>query len=248
MFGFDDWIAGFSDGASLWVVVLVAVFLGLRHAADPDHLAAVTTLIASGRDRAGRAAARMGLAWGLGHATTLFVFGLPIVVFNSYLPDRFQQAAETVVGFVIVYLAARLLYRWRTGFFHVHEHEHDGGAQHAHLHPHAESGGHAHEHRARTPLGAYGIGLVHGMGGSAGVSILLLASIESQTLAVVSLVILAIFTAISMTMLTAAFGVTLMTGPVRGAFNTVAPVLGLASLTFGLWYAAAAWSLVAYPF
>ncbi len=109
MFGLDDWIAGFSDGASLWAVVLVAVFLGLRHAADPDHLAAVTALIASGRDRAGHAAARMGLAWGIGHGTTLFVFGLPIVIFNGYLPERVQQAAETVIGFVIVYLALRLL-------------------------------------------------------------------------------------------------------------------------------------------
>lgn len=247
MFGIDDWIASFSDGASLWVVVLVAVFLGLRHAADPDHLAAVTTLIASGRDRAGRAAAQMGLAWGLGHGATLFVFGLPIVVFNAYLPERLQQAAETVIGFVIVYLAVRLLHRWRTGFFHVHAHAHDGD-RHAHLHPHHATSTHEHEHRARTPLGAFGIGLVHGMGGSAGVSILLLASIESQMLAVVSLVILAVFTAVSMTMLTAAFGVTLMSGPVRGAFNTVAPVLGVGSLTFGVWYAAGAWSLIPYPF
>lgn len=246
MFGLDEWIAAFSDGASLWVVVLIAVFLGLRHAADPDHLAAVTTLIAAGRDRAGRAAARMGLAWGLGHAATLFVFGLPIVVFNAYLPEWLQQGAETVIGFVIVYLAVRLLYRWRTGFFHVHEHDHDGD-RHAHLHPH-ETSAHEHEHRGRTPLGAFGIGLVHGMGGSAGVSILLLASIESQALAVVSLVILAVFTAVSMTMLTAAFGVTLMSAPVRGAFDAVAPVLGVASLAFGVWYAGAAWSLVPYPF
>jgi high-affinity nickel permease len=247
MFGLDEWIATFSDGASLWLVAVVAVFLGLRHAADPDHLAAVTTLIAGGRDRAGRAAARMGLAWGLGHGTTLFVFGLPIVVFNQYLPERLQQGAETVIGFVIVYLAVRLLYRWRTGFFHVHEHAHEG-EDHAHLHPHETSSAHAHEHRTRTPLGAFGIGLMHGMGGSAGVSILLLASIESQTLAVVSLVILAVFTAVSMTMLTAAFGLTLMSRPVRGAFNAIAPALGGGSLMFGLWYAAAAWSLMPYPF
>lgn len=247
MFGIDDWIAGFSDGGSLWLIVLVAVFLGLRHAADPDHLAAVTTLIAGGRDRAGTAAARMGLAWGLGHGTTLFLFGLPIVVFNSYLPERLQQGAETAIGFVIVYLAARLLYRWRTGFFHVHEHHHEG-ERHAHLHAHQESGAHAHAHRTRTPIGAYGIGLIHGMGGSAGVSILLLASIESQALAVVSLVVLATFTTVSMTVLTAAFGATLMSRPFRGTFNAVAPALGVASLAFGLWYVAAAWSLMPYPF
>ncbi|MEO5575159.1 MAG: hypothetical protein ABIR67_13460 [Gaiellaceae bacterium] len=247
MFGLDDWIANFSDGASLWLVALVAVFLGLRHAADPDHLAAVTTLIASGRDQAGRAAARMGLAWGLGHGVTLFVFGLPIVVFNKYLPERLQQGAETVVGLVIVYLAVRLLYRWRTGFFHVHEHDHED-ERHAHLHAHAESAAHTHEHRARTPRSAFGIGLVHGMGGSAGVSILLLATLESTSLAVVSLVILAVFTAVSMTGLTAAFGLTLSSCRVRGSFGGLAPALGVASLTFGFWYAAAAWSLVPYPF
>lgn len=247
MFGIDDWISGFSDGASVWMVALVAVFLGLRHAADPDHLAAVTTLIAGGRERAGRAAARMGLAWGLGHGTTLFLFGLPIVLFNAYLPTWLQQGAETAIGVMIVLLAARLLYRWRSGFFHVHGHEHDG-ERHEHLHPHDATGTHAHGHRSRTPLGAFGIGLVHGMGGSAGVSVLLLASIESQTLAVVSLVVLASFTAVSMTTMTAAFGVTLMSGRVRGAFNTVAPAVGVGSLTFGFWYAAAAWSLMPYPF
>ena len=56
MFGLDDWIAGLSDGASLLVVVLVATLLGLRHATDPDHIAAMTTLVASGRERVGRGA------------------------------------------------------------------------------------------------------------------------------------------------------------------------------------------------
>jgi ABC-type nickel/cobalt efflux system permease component RcnA len=247
MFGLDDWIASLSDGASLWLVALIAVFLGLRHAADPDHLAAVTALIASGRDRAGRTAARMGLAWGIGHGATLFVFGLPIVVFNQYLPERLQQGAETVVGFVIVYLAVRLLSRWRSGFFHLHEHGREGD-RHQHLHAHAGSSGHEHAHPERTALGAFGIGLVHGMGGSAGVSILLLATIESTALAVISLVILAVFTAVSMAILTAAFGVTLSSRPVRGAFNGIAPALGVGSLAFGLWYAAAAWSLMPYPF
>jgi hypothetical protein len=65
MFGLDEWIAGFSDGASVFLVVLVAVLLGLRHALDPDHVAAMTTLIAGGREPAGRAAALLGLrgAW-----------------------------------------------------------------------------------------------------------------------------------------------------------------------------------------
>jgi len=74
MFGLDERIAA-TDGASTWIVLAVAVLLGLRHATDPDHLAAVTTLVASGRERAACRAGELGLAWGLGHAATLFAFG-----------------------------------------------------------------------------------------------------------------------------------------------------------------------------
>src|SRR5919202_806213 len=111
MFGLDDWVARFSDGTTVALVLVVALVLGLRHATDPDHLTAVTTLIAGGRDRAGRAAARLGLAWGLGHATSLFAFGIPIVLYRAYLPEPFQRAAETSVGFLIVGLAVWLLVR-----------------------------------------------------------------------------------------------------------------------------------------
>ena len=247
MFGLDDSIAGLSDGVSVWIVLAVAVLLGLRHATDPDHLTAVTTLVASGRERAARRAAHLGLAWGAGHALTLFAFGLPILLLDQYLPERVQQLAETAVGVMIVLLAARLLVRWRRGLLHVHEHQHDG-TRHAHLHGHGEPRGHAHRHGSRTPLGAFGIGLVHGMGGSAGVGVLLVAAIESTWLSVAALVVLAGFTAVSMVILSTGFGVTLVSRPVRAAYGTVAPTLGVASLAFGLWYASAAWALVPYPF
>jgi ABC-type nickel/cobalt efflux system permease component RcnA len=247
MFGLDDWIANFSDGASVWIVLLVAVLLGLRHASDPDHLAAVTTLIAGNRERAARRSGELGLAWGLGHAVTLFAFGLPILLLDQYLPERVQQSAETVIAFVIAYLAVRLLLRWRRGQLHVHAHAHDG-VRHAHLHSHAREAGHGHAHRQRSPLGAFGIGLVHGMGGSAGVGVLLVASIESTALAVASLALLAAFTAVSMTIVSTGFGLTLVSRPVRGAFDAVAPVLGAASLAFGIWYGTAAWGMAPYPF
>jgi ABC-type nickel/cobalt efflux system permease component RcnA len=241
MFGLDDKIAAFSNGGSVWIVLAVAVLLGLRHATDPDHMAAISTLVAGGRDRAARRAGELGLAWGLGHALTLFAFGLPILLLNSYLPERVQQGAETAIAVVIVYLALRLLIRWRRGEYHTHEHDH-GGEGHSHVH-----GSHGHRH-ARSRAGAFGIGLVHGMGGSAGVGILLVASIESTPLAVVSLALLAIFTAVSMTMLSGGFGRTLVTRPLSAAYGALAPVLGTASLAFGVWYATSAWSLTPYPF
>jgi ABC-type nickel/cobalt efflux system permease component RcnA len=248
MFGLDDKIAELSTGASVWVVLLAAVLLGLRHATDPDHLAAVTSLVAGGRQRAGRAAAKLGLAWGLGHALSLFAFGLPIVLFNSYLPERAVQAAEVAIAVVIVALAARLLHRWRKGALHIHEHEH-GDARHSHVHGHeAEHARHAHSHRARSPLGAFGIGLVHGMGGSAGVGILIVATIESTAVAAGALVLLAVFTAVSMTILSGGFGATLVSRPFRAAFNRIAPVLGLVSVAFGVWYGLSALELTPYYF
>ena len=84
------------------------------------------------------------------------------------------------------------------------------------------------------------------MGGSAGVGVLLLAAIPSTALALVSLVVLALFTAVSMTMVTTGFGATL--GARQGALVAAAPALGVVSLVFGCWYAAAAWSLMPYPF
>src|SRR5215210_6009269 len=178
-----------SDGGSVLVVLLAALLLGLRHATDPDHIAAVTTLVASSRERAARRAAQLGAWWGLGHALTLIVFGVPIVLFERYLPEPLQRGAETAAAGLIVFLAVRMLIRWRSGYFHAHAHAHP---------PH----GHEHRHPVRSPLGAFGIGLVHGMGGSAGVGVLLLAAVPSRPLAVASLVALALFTAVSMTMVT----------------------------------------------
>ena len=86
------------------------------------------------------------------------------------------------------------------------------------------------------------------MGGSAGAGVLLLAAIPSETVAVISLLVLAIFTAVSMTVVTVGFGLTLTARPVAAASNTAIPALGALGLAFGTWYAAAAWTLAPYPF
>jgi high-affinity nickel permease len=228
MFGVDDSIAALSTGDVFLVVAGVAVLLGLRHATDPDHLTAVSTLIAGGETRSPRDAGRLGFVWGLGHATTLFVFGLPIVLFNSYLPEPVQRGAEAAIGVLIMALALRLLMRWRRGELHAHEHEH------------AAAG------RARTPLQAYGIGLLHGLGGSAGVGVLLLAAIPDHVEGVVALAVFALFTAVSMALASSSFGWVLSRGTVRRAYGALAPGLAVASLAFGTWYALGAVAAVPY--
>jgi high-affinity nickel permease len=239
MFGLDDRIASFSDGTTLLIVTVVAIVLGLRHAGDPDHLAAVTTLIASGKERAARRAGILGLVWGLGHATSLFVFGIPIVLYRAYLPEVVQRGAETTVGLLIVFLAGWLLLRWRRGALAVHAHD-DAGPRHAH--------GPAHPRKARTRPQAYAIGLIHGLGGSAGVGILLIASIPSHALGVIALAVFAVGTAVSMGLLSSGLGLTLSSAPVQRSFQRLAPALGAVSLAFGLWYALGAQGLLPYYF
>ena len=245
MFGLDDRIASLSDGTTLLVVVVVSIALGLRHASDPDHLAAVTTLIASGKERAARKAGALGFTWGLGHATSLFAFGLPIVLYRAYLPEAVQRLAETAVGFLIVGLAVWLLVRWRRGVFHAHAHLH-GDDAHVHAHPQALA--HAHPPKTRSPLGAYAIGVVHGMGGSAGVGVLLLSAIPSHALAVASLALFAFCTALSMGLLSTGWGLTLGSAPARRSFARLAPVIAVVSLAFGVWYVLGAQSVLLYYF
>jgi len=251
MLGIDDKIAAMSSGEAFLIVAAVAMLLGLRHATDPDHLTAVSTLIAGDDERGAERAGRLGLSWGLGHATTLFAFGLPIVLFDSYLPERVQQGAEFAIGLVIMALALRLLARWRAGRLHAHHHSH-GETAHRHLHAHpADASRHDHGHPegpGRSPLQAYGIGLVHGMGGSAGVGILLLAAIPDHVEGVVALLLFALCTAVSMAIASTTFGYALSRGPVLRGFATAAPVLGAMSLAFGAWYALGALDAVPYYF
>jgi high-affinity nickel permease len=239
MLGLDEWIAQASDDTTLALVLAAAVLLGLRHAADPDHLTAVATLIAARQSPAPREAGRLGILWGFGHATSLLAFGLPIVLLGAALPPRVEQAAESVIGLMIAGLAACLLVRWRRGLLHVHERSPSArrGAQPA---THARAGGGV---IARTPLQAYVIGFVHGVGGSAGVGVLLLAGITDHALAVLALGLFALCTAVSMALLSTGFGLTLGTAPARRSLARLVPLLGVGSLAFGVWYALGAFGL-----
>lgn len=226
------------DGSSLLVALAAAGLLGLRHATDPDHVAAVVTLATSERPpgRGRGAAGRLGLAWGLGHAFTLLAVGVPFVAFDTRLPAAVQKGAEVTIGVLIVLLALRLLHRWRAGCFHLHEHEHEGGLRHVHVHAHAGEKCHVHEHGSPAPIGAFVVGLAHGLGGSAGVSLVLLATVDSRAVGVAALAVLALGTTVAMTLLSSGFGLALEHGPLPRRLHALAPVLGVVSLAFGTWY------------
>ena len=251
MAAIDGWLEGFLQGpTALWAVLLISLLLGLRHASDPDHLAAVTTLIASEQDGSGlRKAGSMGFSWGLGHGTSLVLIGLPLALLGRYLPEPVQQAAETLIGGIIVFLAVRLLVRWRRGHFHAHVHGHDGEPVHRHVHSHESDSSHEHAHKVlrRTPLSSYGIGLVHGIGGSGGLTLLLLSTIPNAAQATGALLIFAAGTAVSMALLSTAFGVAIAGGPIGRNFERLVPALGALGVAFGAWYMLGAIGVVTYP-
>ena len=243
MFGLDEWLAGL--GGSSAMGFFVAALLGLRHATDPDHLTAISTLVLSDQRDGARRAGTLGLAWGSGHATTLLVFGLPVVLFTGHVPQALLQGAEVAIGLVIILLALRLLFRWARGQFHSHPHSH-GSLQHSHSHAHEGShpghrpGKHSHVHAealGRSPLAAFGIGMVHGIGGSAGVGILVVGAASNQLRGVAALVLFAAGTAVSMALVSSSVGYALARGPVARRVSSLIPVLALASLAFGVWYA-----------
>jgi len=257
MFGLDEWVAGQAEGAGIIMVLLVAVLLGLRHATDPDHLTAVSTLVLSKRHGTRRETV-LGLAWGAGHAVTLLALGLPFVLAGQLLPDSVQAGAEVAIGGVIMFLALRLLLRWRRGYFHLHPHEHgDVRHVHPHVHEHATAEPHpgeqAHQHAhpedlGRSPVGAFGIGLVHGIGGSAGASILLVSATTDTTAAVAALVVFAVGTALSMAAASLVFGATLAHRVTGRRLESAVPVFGVTALAFGAWYALGAVGTVPYVF
>jgi hypothetical protein len=195
----------------------------------PTHLAAVTTMLASGKDRAARAPpARLRL--GHGAATSLFAFGVPIVLYKAYLPESVQRDAETGVGVMIVLLALVLLNRWRAAL--------------PRRRPRATATA------TRTvPARRFrrdGIGVVHGVGGTAGVGVAP-ARVDSGPLAIVCLVYLRSSRPCRCRCFRAPSG-SRSRPRVRRSFARLAPALGVISLAFGVWYALGAQSLVPYVF
>lgn len=248
MSGIDDAIARLAGG-SIPLGLLVALLLGLRHATDPDHLTAVSTLVLGDSRYGARSAGMLGLCWGLGHASTLFAFGLPVVLFRHYLPEPAQAAAEAAIGILIIGLAVRLLVRWRLGHLHTDSRTH-GALEHSHPHMHVghrrTSGRassvapeHGHSHRdtvGRSPAAAFGIGLVHGVGGSAGVGVLLVTALPGPVPGAVALLLFAAATALSMALVSWSVGYTLTWRRVTPRLAAVTPLLGCLSLVFGVWY------------
>ena len=177
---------------SIGATLLLGLLLGMRHALDADHLAAVATLVT--RSRSLGHTVWQGVAWGAGHTLTLLLFGGAVLVLGLVLPERAALALELAVGIMLVVLGAEVLYRlWRRRV-HFHVHRHADSEKHFHAHAHAgESVQHDpdhHEHSHGFPLRALIVGMVHGMAGSAA---LILLSLEALSTPARGLAYIALF-------------------------------------------------------
>ena len=239
-------------------IAFLGLVLGMRHATDPDHVIAVTTILS--RERRLSVATRIGIVWGLGHTLTVLVVGAAIIVFKIAIPARVGLAMEFAVAIVLILLgfgsAMNLI---RTAFnkvrgsspsgddgliVHAHPHAH-GDAVHSHPHVHTDAHEHAHQsHRidgdalpplsSRRPLlRSFGVGLAHGLAGSAAIALLVLSAIPDPKWATLYLAIFCAGTVLGMAAITTAIATPFMVASRRASWIHRGLVTGSGLLSFG---------------
>jgi high-affinity nickel-transport protein len=213
------------DALSGW---LIGMMIGMRHALEPDHLAAVSTIVAENKGK--RTGMILGAAWGLGHTLTLVIAGGVLVLLRKQMPPHLEAAAELAVALMLMGLGARALWQaWREGrggetrtHHHSHgAHSHDGAADHVHVRNWTI---------ARRPLL---VGLVHGLAGSGALTAAVLASMPSIRSGLIYIVLFGAGSAVGMAMLTGLTG-RAMSGLVRRRRATAILLACSGALSLGL--------------
>lgn len=161
-------------------ILLLGLLLGMRHALEADHLAAVASLSAGTTSRT--AIVLRGATWGIGHTLALLIVG--VLSFGLGLALPVGPWLDRVVGVMLALLGGNLLLRLRRQRVHVHVHHHPGGVVHLHAHRHAPDQPHpiehAHTHPARLSLKTISVGMVHGLAGSAALLLVVASTMTSR--------------------------------------------------------------------
>jgi high-affinity nickel permease len=243
-------------------ILAVGFFLGMRHATDPDHVIAVTTIVSNQRNS--MRAALIGAFWGIGHTLTIFVVGAGIILFNLVIPVRVGLSMELSVAVMLIILGllnvagflqsvpARSIHT-HDGEVVVHSHPHSHG-DYTHSHPHVhQTGPHSHL-TADVPVAwmdrvfgtvslyqyvrPFGVGIVHGLAGSAAVALLVLTTIRNVRWAIAYLLIFGVGTIAGMMLITMSLASAFRLVGTRQKFSRrLALASGLLSVGFGLFIA-----------
>ncbi len=223
-------------------LLLAGMLIGMRHAMDADHVAAVASLVS--RKQSLTTAIRQGGVWGLGHTITLLLFGSIVIFIDTVIPESVAKGLEMAVGGMLVLLGADLLRRMARDRIHFHTHRHDEGYSHFHAHSHLgepatrhELSPHDHQHhRQRFPLRALLVGLMHGMAGSAAVILLTLDAVTSPFQGILYILIFGIGSMFGMLLLSVVISIPmqLSAGRLSRAHNIFQLVIGLTTIALGL--------------
>jgi high-affinity nickel-transport protein len=220
---------------------------GLKHATEVDHVVAVSTIVSEHRNIL--RSALVGASWGIGHTASLVLTGMVVLVLRIAIPESVSSWLEFCVALMIIALGAsalvRTLRRGRVASVHIHEHRHHD-ISHAHIHFHEHGTRHAlesarlHSHAvSRLGLKPLLVGAMHGLAGSAALTLLVLTQIESAALGLLYLILFGIGSIFGMLLMSALVGLPFalsarMLGGFTHALQTIAAML---SIAFGLWYA-----------
>jgi hypothetical protein len=222
------------DDASYLTILGFGFLLGLRHALDADHLAAVSTVLAERPSIP--ASGAVGLWWGIGHTLTLLMVGTVVLTWGIRIPEGFELVAESGVGVLLIVLGGSLavkLYRER---WHVHTHRHDGGP-HVHLHSHHRQVDHRHRHWMADSIRPLCIGLAHGLAGSAALMLIILATTQELGVGILSIVVFGVGSIVGMMMvgLTISLPVVYSLAISRRVFVGLQGFASAASVCVGVW-------------
>jgi high-affinity nickel permease len=219
--------------ASLVTALGLGLLLGLRHALDADHVAAVSTLVA--RERGLARSCLLGAFWGAGHTLALLGAGVAVVLFKLTITPGVEEALERMVGLVLVLLGGHVLLRALGGLFaRGPEHAH-GGITHRHVHLGAPDA--AHVHVLRIGGRPFLVGLLHGLAGSAALTLLVLGTIPSPIGALAYIVVFGVGSTAGMLLLSGLMGlpVALAARGARELQSAIQVVAGVGSLALGAW-------------
>lgn len=224
---------------SLATVLMLGFLLGMRHALDADHLAAVATLAT--RSRSVGQTVGLGVAWGMGHTLTLMSFGGAVLLLGLAVPLQAAEALELSVGVMLALLGANVLCRLWRDRLHFHWHRHCDGIAHAHAHRHADDPGphdplqHHHWHWRHFPLRALMVGMVHGMAGSAALILLSLEAVDSVAWGLGYVAVFGFGSILGMALLSIAIAVPLRLTSryLTRAYGGLTAAVGVATLALG---------------
>jgi ABC-type nickel/cobalt efflux system permease component RcnA len=237
---------------SIGVFALLGLGLvfGLKHATEVDHVVAVSTIVSE--HRSVLRSALVGGLWGLGHTASLIVVGLLVLVFRVAIPPKVANWLEFVVALMIIALGVLAVTRVlrRRPDVHLHRHNHDGQSHiHVHFHEHgtrhpnavASTATHSsHSHAiARIGLKPLLVGAMHGLAGSAALTLLVLTQIQSLSLGLFYLALFGLGSTIGMLLMSGLIGLPFaLSGRRLSTFNYgLQTAAGTLSIAFGLWYA-----------